>query len=180
MLTLRQDWRLITWGAIAADILQQATTPALKGLLGCNLAGATVEITAMDCFGGERFESEVVTLSESTWQIRDATFAYLRTVDDDALTYCDELAAHSRMLVVMVPPNHQAIFTRACQSMLGRRTPIIWPIDGFISYRMVLTPPTLGVPKNRVLRELLVRCNRRTTEAHCDESILIDIPADLG
>jgi hypothetical protein len=180
MLTLRHDWRRITWGAIAADLLRQATTPTLEGSFGNSLAGATVELTAMHCFGRERFESEVGTLSESTWRIRDATFAYLPTVDDDAMIYCEELTMCSPMLIVLVPPNHQGVFTRACQSVLGRRTPIIWSLDGFISYRMVLTPPLLNMPPNRVLRELLTRCNRRTTEAHCDGSILIDIPSDLG
>jgi len=180
MLTLPHDWRLITWGAIAADLLHQATTPTLKGLLGKNLARAAVKITAMHCFGPERFESEVTALSESTWRIRDGTFAYLPAVDDDAIVYCDQLAMHSRILIVIVPPNHQGVVTRACRSMLGDRTPIIWSLDGFITYRMVLTPPVLNLPPNRVLRELLIQCNHRPTETHCDESILIDIPSDLG
>jgi hypothetical protein len=157
MLTFPDDWRLITWGAIAADLLHQSPTHALKALFGANLAGATVELTAMHCFGLEHFESEVKALSESTWRIRDATFAYLPTVDDDKLLYCDKLAMHSPMLIVIVPPNHQGVFTRACKSMLGDCTPIIWSLDGFISYRMALTPPMLNLPPNRILRELLTR-----------------------
>jgi hypothetical protein len=180
VLTVRDDWRRVTWGAIAADLLSQPATPTLKVAFGNNLAGATVTLTAMHCFGRERFKSEVRSLSESTWQIRDATFAYLPVVDDDAMIFCDELAIRSPMLIVMVPPKQQGIFTRACQSVLGNRTPIIWSLDGFISYRMVLTPPLLDLPPNEVLRELLLLCNHRTTEALCDESILIDIPSDLG
>jgi hypothetical protein len=179
MLTLPHNWRLITWGAIATDLLQQPLTPMLRGLFGKNLAGAAVKLTAMHCFGNERYESKVRTLSESMWQIGDATFVYLPAADDNAIIYCDELAMQSRSLIVMVPPNYQIVFTRACQSKMGDRTPNIWSLDGFISYRMVLTPPHLDLPPNRVLCELLMQCNRRTTEAHCDESILIDIPSDL-
>jgi hypothetical protein len=179
MLTLPHNWRRITWGAIAADLLHQPPTPMLRGLFGSNMAEAAVKLTAMHCFGPKRFESKVRTISESTWQIGDATFAYLPAANDDAIICCDELAMHSLMLIVMVPPNHQGVFVRACQSMLGDRTPIIWSLDGFISYRTVLTPPVLNLPPNRVLRELLMQCNRCTTEAYCDGSILIDIPPDL-
>lgn len=176
MLTLPQDWRQFHGGAVALCLFRQIPQSTSQREFAGHLIGAALELAIAGLFQNRPPPDLTERHDEFTWQIRDCVYVYFPEIDNRALAKAVELESCAACLTIIVPPRHDEVFQRACESILGDRTPVIWSLDGFVSFRTIFSSVDLRWSNERVVVDLLRRSNRRAAESHSDESILVDIP----
>jgi hypothetical protein len=179
MLKFPPNWQTFTWGAIAKSLFGTIKNQAKLEVFGECLTWATIDLTAVQCFGFDGFEKKVLITSSSTWQINDTIFAYQPLLTDDTIKICSELMKQKHALVLLVPPGQPGVWRTVCESIFRHRTPTIWSLDTFLCYRMTITPFVLGRPRDYVLYELVMMYNRHMATTRYSRSLQIEAPLDL-
>lgn len=178
MLTLRQDWRSVMGGAVAADLVAQLKRKKLRNCAACDLIGASLDllVATWPRKGGPPLQIE--TVSETTWRISSLYYMYLPADDDAAIGTCIKLARSSE-LTVIVPRCHEGLKRRLLIAALRRRTPSTWSFDAFISWRTTSAAIDQGWRHERAVLELLAAYNRRVNTASRSDLMLVDVPPQL-
>ncbi|NLF07225.1 MAG: hypothetical protein GX594_04485 [Pirellulaceae bacterium] len=180
MLILPDNWQEYPWGEIARQLYGGVHHQPKAVAFGECLTWAALDLTGITCFGYDRFEKMVKSLSRSMWQINDTVFAYLPILNDSTIDILEELTKHMPALVAIVPPHHRESFSQLCRVVMGNNIPSIWSIDDYLSYRMAITPHVLDLPTNRVFFELLSRYNTHVASTRFGRSLKINIPSDIS
>jgi hypothetical protein len=110
------------------------------------------------------------------WQIRSLAYLYFPSVDDEALEACRNLESRGRVFTVITPPGREFLFRQALRATLDERSPTVFSLDGFISWRIMFAAIDLKLTHDATLRELLARYNRRVVANGNCTSILVKVP----
>jgi hypothetical protein len=179
MLILPKDWYLITGGAVIADLFQQLPDMKAKTVFASHVIGASLEIAIAGIFQDKQPPQLEERISDLTWQIRDCIYTYIPEINNSALEKATVLASRSQTVTMLVPPKHDNVFWRACEFTLKSHSPMIMSLESYVSLRTLFSSADLEWPQERVIFDILRRYNRRSVDAHCDDSILVDIPQDF-
>lgn len=175
MLTLRQDWRSVASGAVVADFLAQIDTEKLRNEAGSHLVGASLDLLVATWRGTRSSGLQLQTLSDLTWRISGLCYMYLPENNNAALAACITLARSSELTLV-VRSCHEDSWQKLITAALGRRTPVIWSFEVFISWRVLCAAIDQQWSREKAILELLVRYNRRVRAACHDDSMSVNIP----
>lgn len=178
MLIIRQDWRVVPAGTVAADLTVQVPGQALRNEVATRLIAASLDLLVATWPRKSRSPLRVVTLSPTTWQVATLHYMYLPPNDDSAIDACIQLARRSEVTLI-VAPVQEALKRQLLTAALRERTPTTWSFDTFISWRATSAAIDQGCPPGWVLRQLLAAYNARTNAASQGEWALIDIPREL-
>jgi hypothetical protein len=79
-------------------------------------------------------------------------------------------------VTVIMPRRYGKLKRRLLGGALGQRTPVMWSLDEFISYRTLFPTIDQAWPRDRVVLELLKAYNRRVSTHDCLAALLVEIP----
>lgn len=178
MLTLRQDWSSVTSGAVAADLVGQPGAMRLRDEVARHLIGASLDLLVSTWPRKEQPPLTVETISKAIWKIEHIYYVYLRTNDDRTLSTCIRLS-RSETVTVIAPRRYERLKRQLLTALLHGRTPCIWALDAFISYRTLFASADQAWSHRRVLLELLSAYNRRVNSAGCSDALLVRTPEEL-
>lgn len=179
MLTLRQDWLSMTSGAVAVGLIAQAKARRLRNEIACHLIGASLDLLVNTWPRRDQPPLRLETIAESIWRISGMYYVYLRTNDDKTLSACIKLS-RSETTTVVLPRRYERLKRRLLTAALGGRTPGIWTIDEFISYRTLFATADQAWPRGRDVLELLNAYNRRVNAVDGSNAIVVQIPQELA
>lgn len=179
MLTLRQDCLSMTSGAVAVGLVAQAKARRLRNEIACHLIGASLDLLVNTWPRRDQPPLRLETVAESIWRISGMYYVYLRTNDDKTLSACIKLS-RSETTTIVLPRRYERLKRRLLTAALGGRTPGIWSLDTFISYRTLFASADQAWSHGRVVRELLNAYNRRVHAVGCSDALLVQIPQELA
>lgn len=177
MLTLRNDWLSITGGAVVGDLLAQLDTMGWHDEGACHLIGAGLDLLASTWPRRDQPPLTLEMVSKSTWRISSLHYIYLPANDDTVMNACIELARSSKVTAIM-PRRHEKLKRQLLSAVLGGRTPNIWSIDGFISWRTTSATIDREWPPGPAVLELLNAYNRRIAAAGGSSAMQVQIPQE--
>jgi hypothetical protein len=176
MLALPDDWRRFTGGAVAVRLLAQVPEQPLQSEFARHLIKASLEL--MLAARGRKTDPALRVESEGDfiWRVGRLLYAWFPAVDDDALEACIRLATETLSLLVVVPPKHDFLLKRALDGVLGGRSPTVFSLDSFISWRTTFASAHACWSHERTLLDLFARCNQHVVDAGLSRSIVVEIP----
>ena len=175
MLTLCKDWLSVTDGAIAIDLVSQPKTKRLRDKVASQLIAASLDLLVRTWPRGVQLPLMMESVSQFIWRISDIHYIYLRANDDNTLAACIRLS-QAGIVTVIVLRHHERLKRQLLTAVLRGRTPCIWPIDSFISYRTLFATTDQAWPRKRALLELLKAYNQRLSTHRGDDALLVQIP----
>lgn len=179
MLTLRHDWQSMTSGAVAASLVAQARTASLHNKIACHIVGASLDLLVNTWPKRNQPPLRLETVTESVWRISGLYYVYLWMNDDKTLATCMKLS-RSETTTVILPRCYERLKRRLLTAALRGRTPGIWPLDSFISYRTLFATADQTWPHGRATFELLKAYNRRVNAAGGSDAIVVQIPQECA
>jgi hypothetical protein len=177
MLKLSEQWHLAHGGATAVDLLRQVLRPKLRNATARQMIAASLDLLIATWPRKKEPPLRVDSVSESIWRVSGLYYMYLPLNNDGALKRCMRLA-RSFVTTVIVPRRYEAFKQQMLEAVLGRRTPCVFSISSFISWRTFHASIDKHWTNERVVRELLMRYNQRVAEAKLAESLLVEIPLE--
>lgn len=177
MLTLGSDWRSVTSGAVAVELLTQIDTDKLRSTAESHLVGASLDLLVATWRESNLPSLQLQTLSDSAWRISRLVYMYLSESKDDAVAACIRLARSSELTVVL-PSSHEDSSRLLLTAALGDRTPRMWSFGAFISWRTLCAAVDQRWSREKATLELLARYNRRVRVARHDDSMLVRLLED--
>jgi hypothetical protein len=178
MLTLPEDWRSLTGGAVIAHLFGEVPEHSLHKEIAKHLIGACLDVAAAGISLRGQTNLVVKSLPNARWEIGEYTYVYFHDINNEALTRAIEMGSRRFWGSIVVRPRYEEVLWRACQSILGNRTPSILALDTLVNLRTLFTSGDCGWPYERVMLDILRRYNRRTLDRTYDDRILVDIPPD--
>lgn len=177
MLTLRQDWQSVTSGVLVSDLVSQLDTIRLRDEVAGRLTAASLDLLVSTWPRKVQPPLRVEPVSKSIWRISGLYYIYLRANDDNTLAACIRLARAETVTVVM-PRRHEKLKRRLLTATLRGRTPGIWSLDSFISYRTLFATADQAWPQKQAILELLKAYNRRVKADGRGDVLLVQMPQD--
>lgn len=166
MLTLCQNWDILTPGAVASNLLGQIDSASSRdedeGAI--HLIGASLDLLVDTWPRGNRRPLEIEIVSGMTFRISGLHYIYLRPNDDEALGECFDLAQRS-VVTAILPRRDENLKRRVLMGVLRDRAPNIWSFAAFISWRITSAAIDQGWTHERALLELITRYNCRVLAA---------------
>lgn len=161
MLTLCEDWGILTAGAVASNLLAQIDDANSRdedeGAI--NLIRASLDLLIDTWPRGDGRTLEIETVSDVTFRISALHYVYLPANYDKALGECLDLAQRSTVTAI-VPRRDESLKRRILEGVLGDCAPNIWSFDAFISWRITSAAIDQEWGYERALVELITRYNR--------------------
>jgi hypothetical protein len=176
MLILPDDWRELSAGAVAADLLAQVPEQPGQPEFVRQLIRASLELMLTALGHNTDPEWRVQPEGDNKWRVRSLLYAWFLAVDDDVLDDCIRLAAETPSPFVIVPSNTDYLLSRALHSVLSGPPPNIFSIDSFISWRVAFASADAHWSHDRTLLDLFTRCNQHVMDAGLSHAILVEIP----
>lgn len=176
MLTLREDWRSVTGGAVAISLVAQVQHKVLRNETASQLVGASLDLFTATQQRKGRPPLRVERVSQVTWRISSLYYMYLPVDNDSATATCIRLA-RSSVLTVILPRSHEPLKRRLLMAALRGRAPPLWSFESFISWRTLCATIDQGWPRERAVLELLAAYNERALSAGRGDALLVDLPA---
>ncbi len=180
MLALPAEWQSITGGAVVTHLLGQVHENALRQEMARHLIGACLDLAAAGIALRTQTPPVPKLLSNLYWQIGDYTFVYLHDMNDASLARAVEIGSRFVHGNIIVPPRHEEILWRACQSIMGNRTPSIIALDSLVNLRTLFTSADFRWPYERAVLAILHRYNRRTLDAMANDAVMVAVPSDCA
>lgn len=178
MLHLRQDWRTVLGGTVAADLVAQVQGDALRNTVAGRLIAASLDLLVATWPREREHPLEVRSLSNTRWQIGALHYVYLASNDDHVLDECIRLAGQATMTVI-VARQHEALKRQLLAATLRDRTPNTWSFGTFISWRTTSANMDQDWPRGQATLELIAAYNRRTIATEGGDSMTVDIRREL-
>ncbi len=175
MLTLPEDWRILTGGAITLHLLEQISSQPLQTAFSRCFFRGSLDMMLLSWQKNQRRFLRIKKRSKQSWQIGDMIFAYLPILDNETIDYCVSIASKRLMLTAIVPHNRDAVLRQALEPSLKGWTPIIYSLADFISWRVLSLTLDRKWPRHYSLLELFLYHNIRAIEVEYNSSMLIDI-----
>jgi hypothetical protein len=132
MLTLHPDWRIITSGAVAADLLAQIQCETARREAARHLVAGSLDLLVATWPPSARSCLVVESISNAMWRISNHYYTFLPEDDDAALAACIERAWSNPVTVVVVGA-HESLKRELLTSVLGGRSPSVWALDSYLS-----------------------------------------------
>jgi hypothetical protein len=177
MLTLRHDWQSMTSGGVAASLVAQARTRRVHNEIACHMVSASLDLLVNTWPRKNQPPLRLETVAQSIWRISGLYYIYLRMNDDKTLAVCMKLS-RSETTTVILPRRYERLKRRLLTAALGGRTPGIWSLDSFISYRTLFATADQAWPHRRATFELLKAYNHRVNTDSRDGTLLVPIPQE--
>ncbi len=178
MLVVRRDWQCVTSGAVVKHLVDQVRTTRMRNEVACHLVGASLDLVISTWPRRGQPPLVLETVSRTIWRISSLYYIYLRVNDDRTLNRCIRLA-RSETVTVIMPRRYGKLKRRLLTGALGQRTPVMWSLDEFISYRTLFPTIDQGWPRNRAILELLKAYNRRVNAVGCSDALLVQSPEEI-
>ena len=157
MLILPANWERLGAKALTLDLLQAACDfrqiAFADGLIWAALKLCANTFPTARCLRVRRRRS-------LWWSIRGVHYRYVPRVDNRVIIEFEEWTVRNIALTLITPPEQDLILAGALQSCNKNRVPSVFPLDAFISFRVLFATLDTGCTEAEILYDLLGRYNR--------------------
>ena len=179
MLNLPKKWRQMSAGGTTRYLFRQLQTLRRQTVFQRHLFIAALEIHSSACLRKTGRRLPVQARRGMFWQINDYTFMLCPTINDDALYSCQLLVDRMPWYTIIVPPDTSCVFNRALRELMAARSPTVFSIDLYITWRMTFDSYDLGVDSRETFMDLLGRYNKHISTLRDSSNLTVRLPRNL-
>lgn len=176
MLHLPPDWRSITAGATALDLIGQAESPRMSTEIARLLIWATIEMRFMPCPTRARKGLRVESVTNFIWRVEGLFYVFVPEMRPEYLTVCKDLMPTCLDLIVITGRSHDVALRRVLRRMIPNRWISIDTIDTFLSIRIMFASVDHHWSIDKTMRAFLEIYCRLVVESGGDRALLVELP----
>jgi hypothetical protein len=177
MLRMEANWMRWHAGGVTHALYKQVRSQRARAIFADAIISASFDLAnaaTIRRFGRLR---RVRQVSGFKWRIGDLSYLYYPAVDDTVLFRWLDFKRRNREFTIIVPPDHDCLFRDALRTILPKSAPIVFGLDGFLSWRATFASIDLSLGHEETILWLLHRYNRRIIRLRERDTLTIDVSA---
>jgi hypothetical protein len=175
MLKVEANWMKWHAGGVVHALYKQLRSRKAKAIFAQATISSSFDLANAAAIRRHKRIRRVRQAGRFKWRLGDLTYLYYPRVDDTVLFRWLDFKRGNREFTLIVPPKHDCLFRDALRTILPKTAPIVFGLDGFLSWRATFASIDLSLGHERTILWLLHRYNRRIGRLNERDGLSIDL-----